>query len=382
MSKNTKQKKPYPDFPLFLHATGQWSKKIRGRMYYFGTDATAALDKYVNKRDDLQAGRTPGLHLDGITLRELVNRFLTSKKAMQDAGELSPRTWSDYYYSCENLLDRLGKTRRVAELTGLDFERLRAAIAKQRGPVALGNEVQRIRTLFKYAWDEGLIEKPIRFGTSFRKPNRKAMRKARHAAGPKMIEAEDLRKLLDAAGIQMRAMILLGLNCGFGQTDVANLPLAALDLAGGWVNFPREKTAIARRCPLWPETTAAIRAAVAARPKPKDVANNGLVFVTKYGQKWVRTRVVDEGKPVTPIDSIQLEFQKLLVAAKMKRIGFYSLRHVFRTVADASKDQVACDHIMGHVSTTMASAYRERIDDDRLAAVVMVVRDWLWPVSL
>jgi hypothetical protein len=43
--KPTKQKKPTKDFPLFLHRTGQWSKKVRGRTRHFGVDADAALTK-------------------------------------------------------------------------------------------------------------------------------------------------------------------------------------------------------------------------------------------------------------------------------------------------------------------------------------------------
>jgi hypothetical protein len=81
----------------------------------------------------------------------------------------------------------------------------------------------------------------------------------------------------------MRAMILLGVNAGFGNADCRRLPLSAVNLDAGIVDFARPKTGIPRRCALWPETVAAIRAALAKRPAPKAEADAGLVFVTKYG---------------------------------------------------------------------------------------------------
>ena len=47
-----------------------------------------------------------------------------------------------------------------------------------------------------------------------------------------------------------------GVNCGFGNGDCASLPLSAVNLDAGWIDFPRPKTGINRRCPLWPETVA------------------------------------------------------------------------------------------------------------------------------
>ena len=60
MPKTAKPKKPYPDFPLFAHQTGQWAKKIRGKTFYFGTDSEAALKKYTAKRGVHRGGQGPG----------------------------------------------------------------------------------------------------------------------------------------------------------------------------------------------------------------------------------------------------------------------------------------------------------------------------------
>ena len=383
MKRKKTPKKPYPDFPLFRHATGQWAKKIKGRLFYFGVDPDAALKKYTDQRDDLHAGRTPMAKSDGATLNDLCNRYLSSKRLQMQAGELAPRTWKDLYETCERLVASLGGGKPLSVIQSIDFEKHRAKLAKVRGPVGLGNEVQRVRGIFKYGFEVGMLLTPIRFGPAFKRPSRKVMRAVRHAAGERMFEAAELRKILDKAGTPMKAMILLGANCGFGQSDLAALPINALDLDKGWVTFPRVKTGVKRRCPLWPETVKAVREALENRPDAKDKADSGLVFITKYGARWVRTRQDENGK-VMPFDAIAREFVKQLEKMKIKRkgISFYALRHTFRTIADNTKDQVAVDHIMGHGrDEDMATRYRERIEDARLKAVTDCVHDWLFAPS-
>jgi len=174
-------KKPYADSPLFAHASGSWAKKIRGRLYYFGpwADPDAGLNQYLDQRDDLQAGRTPKPTNDGTTVRDVLNAFLNHKRRLVEAGDIVPRTFQDYKKVCERIAESIDRHRLVSNLHSQDFERLRAKLAKTRGPTALTNDITRIRTVFKYAYDSEMIDRPVRFGQSFKKPSKKTLRIAR-----------------------------------------------------------------------------------------------------------------------------------------------------------------------------------------------------------
>jgi integrase len=264
-------------------------------------------------------------------------------------------------------------------------------LAERLGVVALGNAVQRVRSVFKYAKDARLVDREVSFGPGFKRPSKKSLRLARAAKGPRLFSAAELMKLLKAADVQLKAMILLAVNGGMGNSDVASLPARAVDLDGGWINFPRPKTGIERRIPIWPETVAAVKAALAARPAAKDKADIDLVFITKYGHSWAKLGRYEfedtapptdgqekERKRVSSNNSLSKEFKKLTKEVGVSRT-FYDLRHTFATVGGEAKDQVALGSIMGHADESMAAVYRERISDERLRAVVDHVRAWLFP---
>jgi integrase len=349
-----------------------WAKKIRGKLHYFGSwdDPDGALAKYLKQKDALHAGRKPREESDGATVKELANQFLDQKQSLVDADELSQRTWNDYKACCDLLVSRFGKSRLLADLDADDFTQLRTRMSKSWGPHMLGKYIQITRCIFKFAFESGLMNTPMRYGPGFKRPSKKTMRLHRAKQGVKLFSAEEVRRMIDGAGMPLQAMILLGINCGFGNADVGNLPLTALDLDAGIIDYPRPKTGIARRCPLWPETIPALRDVLAVRKEPKDSDNAGLVFVTQRGGSWTKN-IADS--PVTK------ELRKLL-----DRIGinghrnFYCLRHTFRTVADEAHDQPAADHIMGHEVAHMSSVYRERISDERLRAVADHVHAWLF----
>jgi len=376
-AKRDRPQKPRPDFPLFPHATGRWAKKVRGKFTYFTRWADdpkgeAALNLWLDQKDDLLAGRTPRGNREGLTIADLCNRFLTAKEQQRDVGDIKSRSFAEYLGTCKTLVAAFGRNRLVDDLAADDFQSLRAALSKQYGPHRLGGEVQRTRTLFKFADDFGLIDRKIRFGPTFKRPSKRIMRAHRQKSPPKMFEAADLQAIIDTADQPMRAMIFLAINCGFGNHDVGTLPMSALDLKADWVNFPRPKTAIERRCPLWPETIRAIQESIEQRPTPKLSEHSKLVFVTKYGGPWASD---------TPSSPVSQEFRKLLDRLKLHRpgLGFYAMRHTLETIAGESKDQVAVNQIMGRADSSMAGVYRERISDERLCDVVNLVRAWLFP---
>jgi len=371
-SETVKPAKPYLDFPLFPHATRRWAKKIRGKMHYFGpwNDPDGALAKYLEQKDALHAGRKPREETGGLTVKDLVNRFLNQKQALVDVGELSPRTWTDYKEACDWLVSGFGKNRLVTDIAPDDFTALRNKLAKKWGPHRLGKTIQCIRCVFKHGFDADLIDRPIRYGPGFKRPSKKTMRVERARQGPKLFTAEEVRRLLDNAGTPLKAMLLLAINAGFGNSDCGNLPFSAVNLETAWLDYARPKTGVGRRCHLWPETIQALREALAKRREPKNEAAAGLVFITKYGEGWSKD-VADS--PITK------ELRKLLDKLGIDgHRNFYALRHTFRTVADEAKDPVAADHIMGHEVPHMSSVYRETISDTRLKAVSDHVRAWLF----
>jgi integrase len=188
------------------------------------------------------------------TVKDVVNHFLNAKRDLLDAGELSRRTWAQYKETCDLLIAQLGKRRLISDLGPDDFAALRRKLAKRWKPGTLGNFIQRARVAFNHAVNNELIDRQIRYGQGFNRPSKKTLRLERAKQGPKLFTSDEIRPLIDAAGVHVKAMLWLAINCGFGNADCGRLPLSAIDLNAGWVDYPRPKTGIARRCPLWNET--------------------------------------------------------------------------------------------------------------------------------
>lgn len=406
-----KSAKPYPAFPLTAHAgSGQWSKKFKPpgvektKTFYFGplADWEAAKARYDYEWPFIIKGKPipPRAGEGALTVAALCNHFIAAKKRLVDSGELSAVTYSGYYRACKHAVKHFGRDRPVAALGADDFADLREALAKGRSLVTLANYIRNIRILFQHAYDpdgEKLIDAPVAMGKAFREPKDEHIRKEKQERelihGKRRFEAPELRMMLnvlDGLPVEveghdepvrlrrypaLRAMILLGVNAGFGQSDIASLHERHLDLVNGWATFPRPKTSIDRRCALWPETILAVRDVLSERREPRSEDDRGLVFLSRY-----RRRIVSVSDKGGVTDTVGASFNRLLKRLGLKRKGlnWYALRHVTETEGGNARDQEALNMIMGHLDASMAARYREGIIDDRLIAVSEHIRDWLF----
>jgi len=259
-----KPSKPYADFPMGWHRSGYWCKRILGKLYYFGdrgdvTGKTALAD--FNRRSPyLFAGQDPDDFLsDGYTLKKLCNDFMAFKEGEVEDGNLSQRTFTDYLGICRTLLASIGKNKDITKIGPGDFDTLLNAFKDGKSPVTVNNFIGRVKVVFNFAVKTSKLTAP-NYGLRFRTISPKVLRLHRKSKPSKEFSVAALQAVLEAADVQMRAIILLGINCGFGNADIGRITFNDIDLESGWHDYARGKTGVDRRCPLWPETIAAVNA--------------------------------------------------------------------------------------------------------------------------
>lgn len=381
-NRGEKPPKPWPEFPLTAHPCGQWVKKIHGKLYYFGpwADHSGALAEYRRQRDTLHGGGGVTDDAGGTTIDQLCRDFIRSRQSLLAAGELSARTLADYEATTQRFEKFFGPSRPVASLTPADFSRYMESWPDSWGAQRIANEVTRLSPVFRFGLTEGLLSSPVKVGVGFRRPSAKRLRTERAGRDAKFFGADEIRMLLDSASVQMKAMILLGINAGYGNADCARLTWGMIDWGDQWLADPRHKTGVWRAAWLWPETIAALRDVESLAAKrtrvPEEYAD--LVFLTRYRRPWW----VDGESG----DAVSLEMAKLRKAVGVFRrgVGFYSLRHVTQTIGEQlpGVNPVTIKVVMGHADHTISAKYREQYDRSQVKAVCQHVREWLFPEKI
>lgn len=372
--------------------SGKWCLTRKGKRYYLGVTESEAVKRYNRYRQLIDRGLTiPKLGEDPPigesvepTVKNLCLTFLAAQELRVQGKDLSQRSLNDYAKTCRDFTEFIGDGLWFSELNSDHFAQYKADVSKRRNLVSVGNEVTRVKTIFKWLLDDEKIDRLPNFGKHFARPKKSAVRLYKHNKGRTTFTREECLLLLSELGVHERAMALLGINGAFGNSDASELLLRDVNLEGGYIKNLRSKTKELRFVTLWPETLAALKLSLQFRHNPVDKDAEDRFFVTFDGRAYVQEST---GKSKATNDLLGSRVRGALQRLKMYSPGmtFYRLRATFRTVANGCRDDRAAAVIMGHVRDGMADEYIDirHIEDDannraRIQAVTDHVRGWLF----
>jgi integrase len=350
-----KRKTRSDKFPLTLHKTGQFCKKIKGKLYYFGKYKQKALELYLEQATYLHLGKTNEVKSSGndISLKTLSNFYLDYQHHQAQSEEITWRHVYDQTALLRSFAKYIGSNRMVSDITTADLQNYyKKLVTSGKAARTINNRITAVKSMFNWAINNEIVEKI---------PNLKAIKKLTPLKAEKPIfNIHQIKKILEYASPQMKAMILLGLNCGFGCTDCAELQWIHIHFENSRIIFPRGKPGVPRNLCLWLETVAALKA----------IPNKGEhVFYTMKGN--LRVRIIkstskDGREKFTSEDTISKDFSKLLKKAGIKTekgVGFYTLRRTAATLAARSGDPFAVQRLLGHTDLKMASVYVQDVSE-------------------
>ncbi|HWL95623.1 MAG TPA: site-specific integrase [Phycisphaerae bacterium] len=341
--------------PISFHSwTGQYYTTRGGKRVYLGSDHDEALQRFyrlalAQSPEALQRDTEP------ITCKELANRFL----AAQEANWRNPATTSYCYKDWLHhfLADHEGLL--AAEFTVEMFAGWKLSLRRRKySAKSINHYLGVVRSMFKFGEDTGLIVRAPRL-------NRVKMESLGlgHSIPKALYTPAEVQILLATADLQMKAMLLLSINCGFGPKDIHDLTWSSFD--GNHVMLARSKTGVGQAFILWPETLIAIgevrsdrstRLARAAK-RGRQYSDGGRVFMTKYWRPWNK-------------DAVSEQFRKLCNKSGVPCYGFYRLRHGASTAVSL----VALPHVqrkfMRHAQLQQQVTYTHTPDTEVDAAVM------------
>jgi hypothetical protein len=148
---NSKRKTRSNKFPLTLHKTGQFCKKIRGKLYYFGTDRKVALSRYIEQAAYLHTGKLlrPKSTVDQLSIKILCNLYLDYQHSRTAICEIKPRQVSDQIFLLKGFVSFVGPNRSVSDISTLDLQNyLQKLIKAGKSPNTINNRIAAVKAMY------------------------------------------------------------------------------------------------------------------------------------------------------------------------------------------------------------------------------------------
>lgn len=198
----SKRKTRSDKFPLTLHPTGQYCKKIKGKIRYFGTDKKKALEKYLAQATYLHGAQSLVQKTSNgkMTLKQLCDLYLHYQNSRVLVGDITAKHYNDLKYSLSRFMAFLGQGCRIESISTLDLQNYKHKLQNSYASVDRQNlHIGLMKAMFHWARKNDVLE---------RIPNIDAISKDRVVHKEMYtFNQQQIRKLLSFPDVKMRAMI-------------------------------------------------------------------------------------------------------------------------------------------------------------------------------
>ena len=347
--------------PLSYHKhTGQYYVTRTGKRIYLGADRDEALEKYHRMNLGLAEPERPAKQVP-VTGKELANRFL----AAQQANWRNPVvTLASYKHWIGRFLKDHPKLR-IQDFTVEMFAAWKISLRERDySPESINHYLSAVRSMFVFAEETGVLEK----SPTLRRVKNESAQEVGSKEKP-LYSAEQISSLLQQADVQLKAMLLLGLNCGFGPKDIQDLTWD--HIMEDRITLPRSKTGVTQTFLLWPETQEALEILRKERTvlierlekRGRDRSDGGHIFVTRFWRLWNK-------------DSIAEQFRKLCDKSGVPCYGIYRLRHCASTAMSLVTTPHVHRRFMRHAQLQQQVSYTH-VPDGEVDMAVMKAKERL-----
>ena len=238
-----------------------------------------------------------------------VNAWIAAQESRVHIGDMSPGQCENLAHCLRHFQDFVGKEITVDHLTGNTLEAYYQSLAREvsdrrtdgggKSRDYAAKHLAVARRFFRWLWSRELIDLP-------RNIDSKEVGFKKVAKPIPTMTAQEARNLIDGATGQLRLHLLLMLNCGMTQSDIADLQDSEVDWDAGRIVRKRGKTKDHDDVPmvdylLWPMTFDLLK---------KYRSGGSTVLLTKSGSKWAWEERGDDCRYHSS-DSIATNYRRL-----------------------------------------------------------------------
>jgi integrase len=225
-------------------------------------------------------------------LTDYVKSFLETKLAQVKGGVRKPKTYGDLVERLKTFRQFIGN----GTLDALDEDLVRRYYNLLIGLEGISgvrkkNLFNTFRALVRWLYSEGYLDKmPRNLGAQWEFVEH-LKDGHRQSLAAKLYTKDDVKSILANLVPRGRACVLLALNCGFTEGDIAALRKSEVNLAEGRLVYSRTKTVRVKNAPvinykLWNKTIDALRAV--------ESQSTELWFTTRDGHPLKISKVVED----------------------------------------------------------------------------------------